>query len=256
MKPFTGAIIFLIITLAAAYDERNLADLCVPVQIPAKSLEINILHRFYRTPNADFPDNFITMGNVNIALRYVVWSTLEVGTGWVFNPKEYEFHAAYSYFAPKLFLRTQAYVQIFGAQIFDDQGASWKNNGLYQINLQSEPITFGKNFPIIENIVPTLNFIYDGLAQEFGIGTGIDIALPGDFDLVGEYFPVLGTRDTTLGGTQFVNCYSVGIKKTTFGHHFIFSVSNSTDLGVRHLMRGAWDNNIYFGFNIQRLISF
>jgi hypothetical protein len=241
--------IFITLSTCLAYEENNLPDLVVPAQIPPKSLEINIVHRFLRTPIADFPDNFITLANVNFYLRYMIWPKLEIGTGWTFLPKEYTFHAAYSYFVPGLFLRTQAYIQFFGTQTTFGDASSWKNNGLYQINLQSEPI--------VGRILPTINFIYDGLAAKFGIGTGMDIVVAENWDIVGEYFPVVGTRENDpYDGGPLVNCFSIGLKKSTPGHHFMFSVSNSTDLGVRHLMHGASNNNIYFGFNIQRLVSF
>lgn len=240
---------FLIFSLTFAYDEKNMADLIVPTQIVPKSLEVNIVHRFLRNPTGDFPDNFITLANVDLGLRYVIWSKLEIGAGWLFLPKEYTFDAAYSYFIPDLYIRTQAYIQFFGTQTVFGDRTSWKNNALYQINLQSEPIA-GKIFP-------TINFIYDGFGEKFGIGTGIDFELRENIDIVGEYFPVLGTRDTVpFSGEPLVNCYSVGFKISTPGHHFMFTVSNSTDRGIRRLMRGTYNNNINFGFNIQRLISF
>jgi len=235
-------------SMLLAYDEKNMADLTVPTQLSPKSLEINIVHRFLRTPSGDFPDNFITLANVNIDLRYVILSKLEVGAGWLFLPKEYDFHAAYSYFIPDVYLRTQAYIQFFGTQTVFDTASSWKNNALYQINLQSEAIA--------GRIFPTINLMYDGLAKKFGLGTGIDVSVREDMDIVGEYFPVLGAPDQPIFGGPLVNCYSVGFKITTPGHHFMFSVSNSTDIGVRRLMRGTFNNNIYFGFNIQRLVSF
>ena len=239
----------LITALIYSYDENNMADLIVPTQIAPKSLEVNIVHRFTRTPSGDFPDNFIAMANVDLSLRYVIWSKLEVGAGWLFLPKEYTFDAAYSYFIPAMYLRTQAYIQFFGTQTIPGDRTSWENNALYQINLQSEPIA--------GRIFPTVNLLYDGLAKKFGLGTGLDIAVRENMDIVGEYFPVLGTRDTVLfTGAPLVNCYSVGFKISTPGHHFMFTVSNSTDIGMRRLMRGTYNNNIYFGFNIQRLISF
>jgi hypothetical protein len=76
--------VFIILSAASlsfAYDEKNMADLVVPQQIAPKSLEINITHRFLRTTSADFPDNFITYANVDFALRYALWSKLEIGTG-------------------------------------------------------------------------------------------------------------------------------------------------------------------------------
>jgi len=254
MKPLLSFIwVFMGISCAAAYDEKNMADLAVPTQIPLHSLEISIVHRFYRVPSADFPDNFITMANPKIDLRYVILPGLEAAAGYQFAPKEYTFHAAYSYFFPKLFLRTQALVQFFGTQVFafNDSGdytPSWKNNAVYQFNVQSDPL--------IGRILPTADFVYDGLSSKFGLGAGIDIVVAENMDIVGEYFPVLGSRDSTSFSGPAVNCYSVGFKITTPGHHFMVTVSNSTDLGVRRLMRGTVNNNIYFGFNIQRLISF
>jgi hypothetical protein len=229
-----------------------MADLSVPVQIPPQSLEINIVHRFFRATDGDFPDNFITFANVNLALRYVILNKLEVGTGYLLSPslpKEYALYAAYSYFLPQIFLRTQAYVQLFGTQTVSGDSRSWRNNGLYQINLQSEPIA--------KRFFPTVNFIFDGLTKKFGIGTGIDISVLETYDIVAEYFPVIGARDIDqmTQNEKVNNCFSIGFKKSTAGHHFIFSVSNNTDLGVRRLMRGSTTNNIYFGFNIQRLIS-
>jgi hypothetical protein len=124
----------------------------------------------------------------------------------------------------------------------------WNNNFLYQFNVQTQPIA--------GRILPAVNFIYDGLLSKFGIGTGIDVVLKEDIDLVGEFYPAMGKKDTTFDGHQFVNCYSIGFKINTPGHHFFFSVGNSTDIGVRRLIHGAKSNNINFGFNIQRLIKF
>jgi hypothetical protein len=60
-----------------------------------------------------------------------------------------------------------------------------------------------------------------------GLGTGLDIAVRENLDFVGEYFPVTGGKDSVAfgGGPVMANCYSVGFKISTPGHHFMFSVS-------------------------------
>ena len=74
-----------------------------------------------------------------------------------------------------------------------------------------------------------------------------------NIDFVGEYYPVLGHRDTTsFTGLEKVNCFIAGIKFTTFGHHFMLTAGNTYDTGIRRLISGSEDNTMYYGFNIHR----
>jgi len=237
---------FLLTSLSFAYDENSMPDLAVPTQLDAKSIEANILHRFLRTPSADFPDNFINMANVGLGLKYVIIPKLEVGTSYQFLYKEYTFHAAYSAFFPKQYLRTQALIQFFGAR--RDFDTLWDYNFLYQLNVQSDPIA-GRFLPVI-------NLAYNGLSKKPGLGAGIDVVTLANLDILAEYYPVMGTRDTTFSGTKLVNSFLVGLKYTTAGHQFMFTLSNNYNIGTRRLMAGAMDNTLYYGFNINRLFSF
>jgi len=230
---------------AYAYDEHCMPGLAVPTQIDEQNLEASIAHRFSRTPGPDFPDNFIQFANVRLGLRYVVLPRLEVGTSYQFFQKEYTFHGAYSLFLPDLFLRTQALVQFFGAKHDIDNG--WDHNLLYQLNLQSEPLA--------GRLLPAVNLVFDGLSQKAGLGTGLDVVVTDNVDLVGEYYPVLGKRDTLFDGKQVVNCFQAGVRFTTAGHHFTLTIGNTYEIGIRRLMAGTASNTIYYGFNIERLFS-
>jgi hypothetical protein len=239
----------LIPSFTYAYEENCMLNLAVPTQIEAQSLEAIIMHRFYRNPDADFPDNFINLANVNLGLRYLIIPKLEVGTSYQFYRKEYTFHGAYSLFLPKQFLRTQALIQFFGAKHnADPTDGNWDHNFLYQVNFQSEPLA---------NIfMPVMDFAYDGLNKKTGMGVGIDVAIRSNIDLLGEYYPVLGERELNSAGEEKANCFSAGIKFTTYGHHFMLTIANNYEIGMRRLMAGAEDNTIYYGFNIHRLFSF
>ena len=201
-------------------------SLSVPTQLDVNNLEANIVHRFLREPTATFPDNFISHANVLVGLKYIVLPKLEVGTSYQFFFKEYTFHAAYSLFMPKQFLRTQAMIQFFGDQ--HDLDENWDYNFLYQLNFQSEPIA-GRCLPVVD-------LAYNGLSRKIGLGTGIDVIILKNLDFLAEYYPVLGARDTSYTGNAKVNYFSTGIKITTAGTSLCFR-SQTTMISERG---GTW----------------
>lgn len=231
------------VSMAFAYDEKCMPELSVPTKLEAGSLEAAVQHRFLRIPGPDFPDNFIYMANVKLGLRFVPLPKLETGTSYDFYHREYDFRAGYSFFLPRQYLRMQALATYYGAK--RDFYLKWDHSFLGQINFQSEPVA--------GRVLPVLDLAYDGLTRKMGMGTGINIVVLDNIDLLGEYYPVLGGRDTLLG-KKAVNCWTAGVKITTAGHHFILNVSNNYEVGMRRHMRGAPDNNtIYYGFTIHRL---
>jgi hypothetical protein len=234
------------VSIAFAYTENCMPELAVPTELETGCLEAAIQHRFLRIPGPDFPDNFINMANVKLGLRYVPLPKLEAGTSYDFLYKEYDFRAGYSVFFPRQYLRTQILAAFYGAK--RDFYNHWDHSFFGQVNLQSEPLA-GRVLPIVD-------ISYDGLTRRAGLGTGIDIMMRSNIDLLGEYYPVLGNRESILPGKKAVNCFNAAVKFTTAGHHFILSVSNNYELGMRRHMRGAADNTLYYGFTIHRLFSF
>ena len=232
--------------ISFAYDEKCFPDLAVPTGIEARSLEAGIAHRFFRAPAAGFPDNFITGANACLMLRYALSSDLEIGASYLFIPKQYTLHTGYTIRVRPLFVNLQPYISYFGVQPDYDQ--RWRNGVLYQLNLQSEPL--------LRMITASLDAAYDGYGKKYGIGMGVDIDLLENIALLGEYYPVIGERDTTFFGAEKVNCFIFGIKISTYGHHFIITFGNTADMGIRRLMRGTENNSLRFGFNLERQFSF
>jgi len=244
-----SSLLFLLILSAAfdlaAYDEPCLPSLEVPVQLEPQSLEAGIQHRFYRVPAADFPDDFIASAFGKIGLRYVPLQNAALGASYLFMPKEFDLHAGYAIAVPQIQIRAQPVIHWFGAQ--SDDYSHWNRNVLYQIALQS--------MPLFKTCSIAIDALYDNLAKKAGFGTGANVSLSESVSFVGEYYPVIGKQDTTFTGITKTNCFSFGIKFTTSGHHFVLLASNSTDMGMRHLIRGAPSNSLSFGFNIHRLFS-
>jgi hypothetical protein len=257
MKLLKGFLLCLLIpVLVHAYEEKSMPNLAVPTELEQGNLEAGIIHRFLRYPSGQFPDNFINMANVDLSLRYIIVSKLEVGLGYigsgnsVISAKETFVNMGYSYFIPQLYVRTQAIIQYYRDESVD-YPPKWTDNMLYRFNMQSDPI--------LKRISPVINVAYDSKLKKAGLGTGLNVSITDNVDVVAEYYPNIGKRDSTLisitESRPTVNCYAVGIKYSTYGHHFMLTVGNSTDIGMRHQMRGAVNNNIYFGFSIQRLFK-
>ena len=71
--------------------------------------------------------------------------------------------------------------------------------------------------------------------------------------VIGEYYPVFA-RDGERTGPE--DCFAAGVELQTYGHHFALLVGNSSQIGTRRLILGTETNDLYFGFNICRLIEF
>lgn len=240
------AVLCLVVSLSVtAYDENCMIELAVPTRLEAGSLEAIVAHRFYRQPGPDFPDNFINTADVKLGLRYVPLAKVEAGTSYDFRNKEYNFNAGYSFFLPRQYLRTQVLAVFYGAK--RDFSDTWDHSFFGQLNVQSEPLA--------GRILPIVDLGFDGLTKRFGIGTGIDLVVRDNIDILGEYYPVLGKRDTSFSGKKATDCFAAAIKFTTSGHQFVLSVANNYEFGMRRHLRGSLNNTLYYGFSIRRLFS-
>ena len=106
-------------------------------------------------------------------------------------------------------------------------------------------------YPLFGRLVFIVNGGYDYDKREFGVGSGGDMKITKAVDVFTTLFPPL---DATA--SDAINAYGFGVKITTVGHQYFFTLSNATEIGSRHLMTGAQDNSLRLGFAIKRLFSF
>lgn len=249
MKRFKFLFLLLLIiaaTMTFAWEE-DMLNLKVPTNLKAGSIVVDIEHRLLSRFNG---------ANFDLGLRGVIWSKLELNSSYakyMYNPRdntknEFTIGASYTYFLPKLF-RGQVDVQFFSYE--KELSNTRKQNLFYQLSLQNEPI--------MKSLRLAMNLAYDGDNKQVGLGAGLNVGFNVSFgpiqrlNLVGEYYPVI-KGDNAITGTK--NCFSAGLTFGTYGHHFMFMLGNSVEMGSRRLMLGAPKNTMYFGFNIQRHLDF
>ena len=227
--------------------EPSKLNLRVPTELESKQMILGIQHRFYGT----LKDELLGMNagaNTGLNIRYLVWSKLEINGAFARYQKEYTIGAGYAFFIPQFWLKSQINVEFFD---YEKLGLSTRRHNLfYSAALQTEPI--------LKRIIPTVNIAYDGYNQRIGLGAGLDIGFEFEIGplegihIIGEYFPVLN-RDIEVNGPK--NCFTTGLKFNTYGHHFMFLVGNTSEIGTRRLMLGSYNNDLYLGFTIHRLIN-
>jgi hypothetical protein len=104
--------------------------------------------------------------------------------------------------------------------------------------------------PVAKRFIPVINLGYDGYHEKMGCGLGMSISILEKVSLLGEYFPVLDSDQD-----EREDSFAFGFRIRTYGHFFLFLLGNNVEIGTRQLMRGAVNNELHFGFNIQRLIE-
>ncbi len=234
-----------------ALDERDQLNLKVPSNLEKNQLLVQIQHRFYGSLKD--PTFGMSYGaNDGVGLRYPVLSRLEVNGSFVIEREEFSFGASYAFYFRPAFLRSQIDCQYFNAKLIgSDSFPNQRTGGVFGLlSLQSEPI--------LKTFTPVVNVGYDSENRRFGIGVGltaqrgIDMPPFKSVAIVGEFFPVVQPDSLTAG---LENCFAVGLKFETWGHHFIFMVGNSFEIGTRYWMLGSIDSGLHLGFNINRMID-
>ncbi len=248
-----------VVTCAFGYEEWSVPNVTAPTLIKPFGLEVQFQHQFLgRIDGKDKFDRFFGMGDgadANIALRAIVWSTAQVSVSYdntqTFNLSTNEFTVGTSYAVtvPWVLVHIQADGQFFSYSSYETFPAERRNGFFVQCALQNDPL-FGR-------VAGLADVGYDFDKKAFGLGLGLDIKVIGALDVYGEYFPVVDKKvDPLLPERTVVNPYSLGVKMTTAGHQFFIFLGNAVEIGSRHLMRGAPDNNLKLGFQLKRLFKF
>ncbi len=247
-----AAVIFSTILLAAAAPafERDMLNLETPSALDANNAVIDIQHRFYGPVGDDPVGTVLGMAggaNVHLGFRYSPWRPLEVKPAITLFQREYTLAAGCSSRIANI-ARTKINVEFFSYRLPELEER--RQNFFYSLAVEGAPA--------LNVMSPALVVGYDGYEERFGAGFG----LAAGFDreglikhvaVIGEYYPVLG-RDDERNGPK--DCFAAGFELQTYGHHFAFLVGNSSQIGTRRLMLGAETNDLYFGFNIYRLLEF
>lgn len=230
--------------------EPSALNLRVPSHLEKHALVFDVQHRIRGILTEETFDNFFGIdqgANISMGVRYAVFPRLEVNASYTTSEKEYRLGASYAHHLPQVYLKGQLNVEYFDFERFGER----RSNFSYGLALQT--------YPLGNVLMPTVNLVYDGFNEKFGLGFGVDLGFDFYFgpiehiSVIGEYYPVL---DSEPGITDEENYFAGGLRLDTYGHHFMIQVSNGFEIGPRHLMLGVPTNDLYLGFNIHRILQF
>ena len=208
------------------------------------SLELRLNHRFYGAALKDEPiETFFGMdigANVGAELGWFPVSGLEIRAGHVRSLKEYTLGGYWSTYVDGFEAAfSMGYSSVKPVANQDREG------GLTLLGAFSAPFAEGR-------VIPTVNYSYDGRTERHGPGFGLSFGLGENTALIGEYFPLLD-RDEDDPSILPEDPFSFGVRRTTWGHQFVFILGNSTGIGPRGQLNGAATNDLALGFTIRRM---
>ena len=111
---------------------------------------------------------------------------------------------------------------------------------------------------LFDHVIFTANYGYDGYYEHKTLGLGVDINMKNSIpwltfteklSFLAEYYPQI---DTVEGISQEMDSFAAGIKFQTFGHHFEVLLTNASNMDPRTMALGSRNNDLHFGFNINR----
>ncbi len=250
MKKTVLVLVMLVASAKLLAFETSMLNLKVPSDLGGKSLLFEVQHRFRGVLTEEPIENFFGLdfgANVGFGLRYAIVPRMELNAAYTTYEGEYRVGASYAHHIPQIFLMLQADVQYFN---FERAGER-DGNFFYSAAVQSYPIA---NF-----FSPVINLAYDSYNEKFGLGFGLQTGFDWWFgpieriNVIGEYYPVLDEEDAITGPENY---FAAGLRIDTDGHRFMLQIGNGWNIGPRRLMLGTATNDIYIGFNIQRLLRF
>lgn len=243
---FTILSIFLS-TSAMAYEAGGLS-LDVPNVLNKDEGSFTIRHRFFGEAND--AEKFLGTddgGNMHFILKYALMDNLLVGIDHTRDQSGYGIGLEYAKNLQE-FGSIGARINAFSIDdaLFDNRQNSYFINTSYQTP------------NIAEHVRLTANVGYDAYYEHAMVGVGIDINMKNtlswltfteNLSLLGEYYPQI---DKVEGISGENDTYAMGVKFQTFGHHFEVLLSNATSMDPRTMALGTNNDDLHFGFNINR----
>jgi|GEM_PF-6051206 len=233
--------------------ELGLSDVKTPTIYNQFATEFSFQHRFYGSLATDPFGTFLGAdagANANIGLSFFPIKGLGIDVSRVSSDGgNLNLGAGYSFPLPKEYLRWRAGGELLS---YLDPNDTTRWMPLAHLTLQTEPI--------LERIKPSLSVTYGGLFLfSGGISATIikDLWIFEEIALLAEYY----LRQFAVEDTEYVfkSSYVAGIGASTYGHQFLITLSNTTDIGTR-VMGGVSrhmddeETYIHLGFTIRRLL--
>jgi len=232
---------------AMAFEAGQLS-LDTPNVLKKAEGSFGIRHRFFGKAN-DY-EKFLGTdegGNMYFSLKYALMDNLLIGVEHTRDQSAYAFNLEYA----KDFIEYGSIgYRLNGFNIddtnFEERQKSYFVNGSYQTPNYLDHLRF------------TANAGYDAYYKHNTLGLGIDINMKNsitwltfteNMSLLAEYYP---QTDKVEGVSGDKDAFAAGIKFQTYGHHFELLLSNTSNMDPRTMSLGTNNNDLHFGFNINR----
>jgi len=235
--------------------ELGSSDLKVPAFHNQFATEFSFQHRFYGSLADDPFKTFLGAdagANACLGLSFYPIKNLGIEVSRTSYDKGVDLAAGYSFKFPEEYLRWWVGGEIMSYKYSADTIREWFP--LAQLSIQTEPI--------FKSIKPSLSVAFGGI---FLFSCGISAIVAKDlwiFEEIGvmaEYYPIpIGVFWIPEDIPKSV--YVAGIGASTYGHQFLVTISNHTDIGTR-MLGGVTrhfedeDTYIHLGFTIRRLLT-
>ena len=242
-------ILMLLISLQLFSYQDSSFSLFTPSALTKGEMEINIIHRFYGAVDEDVWDTFFGMNvgaNVGLTFRRNFGHQLELKGSYTRSGKRLELGVSWQPSLAELPLLMQMDMSY---TTFEQLGIEERRkNFLYVISIQSKIYE--------EWVVISTNLGYDGYYERFINGYALHVKYFRNLSLIGEYYPVWDRNSASASLEKYIgkyDTYSFGFKYDTWGHHFLFSLGNGTQIHPATQSLGSNNgSDLHFGFNIQR----
>jgi len=248
------SIIFLFLTTNLFAYHQSFLNLVAPSELGDLQTEIGIAHRFYGAYDDKPLDNFFGLdngANVSVFLRQALLYKTELKLAYIRLNKEYTIDVTNRFTPDEYPVQAQANIGYFSfVDPFDIEKRH--KNLMFSVAVQ--------NKPLLNRIVFNTNLGYDSEYDRIVNGFGIGINATDKMTFLGEYYPVWD-RDSAPQNIKILqgkyDCYSMGIKLDTYGHQFMFMLSNNEKMTPKQLSMGTiYKKDLKIGFNIQRKMEF
>ncbi|MBN2379416.1 hypothetical protein JXM67_06400 [candidate division WOR-3 bacterium] len=234
--------------------ELRLSDLKTPVIGNQFATEFSFQHRFYGSLADDPFGTFLGAdagANSYLGMGFYPLKGLGINVSRISYDNGIDLDLGYSFRFPKGYTRWRAGGELLSYKYSGDTARVWFP--LAHLSVQTEPI--------LGRIKPSLSVAYGGI---FLFSGGISAVIAKDLwifeeiALFAEYYPIpFGV--TYLPEYPPRSTYVAGIGISTYGHQFLITISNDTDIGTRMLGGKTVyfeddDTYIHLGFTIRRLL--